>query len=429
MTRPGMASAVSAFVVVVILVASVVAVMATQTLGVPGNTTGSQTSQSSSVSTTAENGLRLSLGASPSTVYSGGSITVTLSDFNTLNVTNRLTMMPLPTIGDWTLGLGPCSQLPLGFGIASGYYGLGNLSEASFLDMYNPGAAYGCPALFSVAYFAFSPLSDSVGLYSPQPSGPGNATVPTRMWTAPDSFDRSFSGYWTGQGYAAGNGTLHSFQPGVYTLVGADSYGQLAVVHFYVQAGSTTTTQQSSGTASTITASPGGTSVSVPSLNGLELLVSLNATEILPGQEVQVNLSEFNTLPAANNVSASSAWPVSVALGACQNLNDQPFGVAVYSGHVDGQNLSQANRVDIFPIVPCPMIIRLITGYEFQPQSDLAVILPSSGATPSPLVGSVNVGMVYGHSQGQPLPAGTYTVVAADEWGALAFVYFQVAEG
>jgi hypothetical protein len=429
MTRPGMASAVSAFVIVVILVASAVAVVATQTVVVPGNTTGSRTSQSSSVSTTAENGLQLSLGASPSTVYSGSSIAVALSDFNTLDVTNSPSVMSLPTIGDRTLGLGPCSQLPLGFGIASGDYGLGNLSQASFLDLYNPGAIYGCPALFSVAYFAFSPLSDSVGLYSFQPSGPGNATLPTRMWTAPDSFNQSFSGYWTGQGNPLVNGTFHSFEPGVYTLVGADSYGQLAVVHFYVQGSVTTTTQQSRGTASTVTASPGGTSVSVPSMNGLELLVSLNATEILPGQEVQVNLSEFNTLSAVNNVSASRAWPVSVALGACENVYDQPFGIAVYSGHVDGQNLSQAKRLDIFPLVPCPLFIRLVTGYEFQPQSDLAVILPDYGGTPSPLVGSVNVGMTYGPSQGQPLPAGTYTVVAADEWGALAFVYFQVTEG
>jgi len=398
--------------VVVILVASMAAVMATQTSVTPGTTSSQRTSESSSVSTTAENGLRLSLGASLSSVYSGGSITVTLSDFNTLDVTNSPTMMPLPTIGGVTLSMGPCSQLPLGFGVAGGYYGLGNVSQASLLNLYNPGALYGCPALFPVGYFAFSPLSDNVTLYSPQPSGPGNATVPTRMWTAPDSFDQNFSGYWTGQGFPLGSDTFHSFEPGVYTLIGADAYGQLTVVHFYVPAGTTTT---------------GGTSVSVPSLNGLELLVSLNATQSLPGQQVQVNLSEFNTLPAANNVSASRAWPVSVALGACENMYAQPFGIAVYSGHVDGQNLSQGQRVEIFPPVPCPLYLRLVTGYLFQPQSDLAVILPNLGATPSPLVGSVNVGMNYSSLQGQSLPAGTYTVVAADEWGALAFVYFQVA--
>jgi hypothetical protein len=414
MARPGVASAALAFVVVVILVAATAAVMAIQTPATPGTTSSQRTSESSSATTTGGNGLRLSLGATPSTVRSGTPITVTLSDFNTLNVTSTPSMMPLPTIGGVNLGLWSCSQLPLGFGIASGYYDVANVSRASLLDLNEPGEPVNCPALFVVDYFTFAPFSDRASLYSLQPTGPGNLTVPTLMWTAPDSFDQSFSGYWTGQRFIQGNVAFHSFETGVYTLIGADAYGQLAVVHFNVQAGASTT---------------GGTSASAPSIDGLELMVSLNATKVLPGQEVQVNLSEFNTLPAVDNVSASGAWPVSVALGSCENVFDQPFGIAVYYGHVDGQNLSQGQRVAIFPIVACPMYVRLVTGYVFQPQSDLAVILPGSGATPSPLVGSVNVGMNYSSRQGQPLSTGTYTVVVADEWGALAFVYFQVVEG
>lgn len=421
MTRSGMTPAALAFVAVVILVVSAAAVIATQTVVVPGTTTGQRTSESSSVSTTAENGLRLNLGASPSAIYSDGSIMVTLFDFNTLHVTSSSTLAALPTIGGETLGLGPCSQLPLGFGIANGYYGVGNVSQASLLDLYQPGIFYGCPAEFPVAYFSFSPSSDDISLYSPQPTGSGNATVPTRMWTEPDNFSQSFNGYWTGD-------TFHSFQAGVYTLVGADSYGQLAVVHFYVQAVVwTSATEQSSSSASTTAASPGEKNVSVPSQRGLELIVALNATEVVTGEAIQVNLSEFNTLPTVNNVSASVDWPAQVSLGPCKNVYDQPFGIAVYSGHVDEQNLSQGQRVAIFPIVACPMYIRLVTGYEFQPQSDLALVLPSSGAAPSPLVGSVDISMVYSSSQGQPLPAGGYTVLAADEWGALAFLYFQVS--
>ena len=138
-----------------------------------------------------------------------------------------------------------------------------------------------------------------------------------------------------------------------------------------------------------------------------------------------MNLSEFNTLSAPNNVSASHDWQTQVALGPCENTYVQPFGIAVYAGHVDAQNLSQGERVNIFPLVACPMYVRLVNGYEFQPTSDLAVVLPSIGATPSPLVGSVDIGMNYS-SRGQPLSAGGYTIVAADEWGALAFVYFAV---
>jgi hypothetical protein len=180
------------------------------------------------------------------------------------------------------------------------------------------------------------------------------------------------------------------------------------------------------GTTTSSTTSPGGKSISVASQHGLELQVNVNATTIGSGETVQVSLNEFNTLSGVNNVSASQGWATQVALGACRNIYDQPFGIAVYLGHVDGQNLSEGRQADVFPFVACPMYIRLVTGYEFQPVSDLAVILPSSGAVPSPLTGSVGVGFVYNGPQSQPLPAGPYTVVAADEWGALAFVYFQV---
>jgi hypothetical protein len=165
----------------------------------------------------------------------------------------------------------------------------------------------------------------------------------------------------------------------------------------------------------------------VKSQDGLELRVGLNGTTVAQGESVLVTLSEFNTLSGVSNVSASDEWPLQVALGPCENTYVQPFGIAVYYGHVDAQNVSQGRRADIFQVVACPMYVRLVTGYMFQPQSDLAVVLPGSGATPSPLVGSVDVGMVYSVQQGQALPRGTYTVVAADEWGALAFLYFQVS--
>ena len=186
-------------------------------------------------------------------------------------------------------------------------------------------------------------------------------------------------------------------------------------------------TQTRGGTGSTDTqsTSPSTSITSTSVQHGLELRADLNATEIPFGEGVQVSLSEFNTLQAVNNVSSSRAWPVQVSLGPCENTYAQPFGVAVYLGHVVEQNLSQGQRVSIFPIVACPLFLRLITGYEFQPLSDLAVVLPSSGAAATPLVGNVTVRMDYS-SQVRPLSPGGYTIVAADEWGALVFLYFAV---
>ncbi len=423
MKRSGLTVAAMALLLIVIIVVSSVAVVAAFMGGAGKTTTSSSSSMSSS--TSAKDGLRLSLNATVSETGSSDRIAISISDFNTLSTANTPAIVGMPSVGGTALGLDPCSQLPLGFAVAEGNYGANNVSEASPLSLWQPGT-YMCPAEFAVDYFSFSPLSDNVTLYSPQPSGSGSSTVPTPMWTAPDAFNQSFSGYWTGGSEASlQSGAFNAFQPGIYTLVGGDDYGQLVFVHVVLssQATVTSTTGQSSSSVST-TVPSGGQNISVASQYGLRLMVNMNATEIVPGESVQVNLTEFNTLPRVNNVSASGDWPVGVALGPCENEFDQPFGIAVYAGHVDAQNLSQGQRVDIFPAVACPMYIRLVTGYEFQPQSNLAVVLPGS-ATPSPLVGSVVLSMSYS-PQAQPLPPGVYTVVAADEWGALAFLYFQV---
>ena len=411
MSRTGVVPAVLAFAVVAVVIVGSFAFLAVQ-MGV-GSSTTPGTQQTVQSTTTAE-GLQLSLSVTPSVNHSGGSFSVEISDINVLATSNNPTIIGSPRIGGTTLSVGPCSQLPLGVGLWQGYYSVGNLSTAPPLSLFQPGT-YACPAEFQVAYFLFSPLSDDVSLYSPQPANTGNASAPTEMWTMPDAFSQSISGYWTAQG------AFQQFLPGVYTLVGGDDYGQLTIVHFYVGEPGTTSATSTGG----VIPPASGESLSAPSTQGLELMVSTNATVVPPGDSIQVNLSEFNSLSAANNVSAAHDWPTSVALGLCENIYVQPFGVAVYSGHLDEQNLSHGERLDIFPPTACPQYVRLVTGYEFQPMSDLAVVLPGSGAMPSPLVGSVNVGMSYS-SQGEPLPPGSYTIVAADEWGTLAFAYFTV---
>ena len=409
MSRPGLISLPLAFIIVTLMVIASLAFLAVQA-GV-----GTTSTQPAVQSTTAADGLRLSLSVAPMDGSPGTSFQIAISDFNTQDVTNAPAITGPPTVGGTTLDVGPCSQLPLGVGLWEGYYVAGNLSAAPPLSLFQPGV-YACPAEFSVAYFSFSPLSDNVSLYSPQPTNIGNTTVPTRMWAMPDAFTQAFSGYWTAQG------AFQQFRPDVYTLVGGDDYGQLEIIHFYVGQPGTTYTSASTTQSSL---PPYGENLSVASTQGLELMVSVNATKVLPDEGVQVNLSEFNTLSAPNNVSAAHDWPTDVALGSCENIYVQPFGIAVYSGHIIAQNLSQGEQVDIFPPTACPQYIRLVTGYEFQPSSDLAVVLPSSGAIPSPLAGSVVVSMSYSPA-GQSLSPGNYTIVAADEWGAIVFLYFTV---
>jgi len=417
MYKRGLSSIVLALLVVVLVVAASAAAVAIE--ATPTSTSASQTVTQffSSATSVSQSGLRLSLSVAPTVTASGDFVTVSISDFNTLAAANAPAIIGPPTAGGSTLTVGPCSQIPLGFGIFYGYYQASNISEAVPLQIFKPGV-YMCPAEFAVSYYSFAAQSDEVSLYSQQPIGSGNATTATKMWTDPDASSQNFSGYWPGQASPLASGGFQPFQPGVYTVVGGDYWGQLTILHFTIGAANTTTTSSSgSTTAST------GASASVASIQGLQLSAALNATVLQPGETLQVALSEFNTLATSNNVTAARQWPVQVALGACPNLNEEPIGIAVYPGHVDAQNVSDASSLQIFPLVPCPMIIRLVTGYYFQPQSDMAVVLPGTGA--SPMTGEVNVSMIYSGGA-HPLPQGVYTVVAADEWGAAVFLYFTV---
>ena len=421
MKRKGMSIASWAFAIVALVAVASVGVVAVQTHMVGQNATVSQTrAQVTNTATTdSQNGLRLSLDVVPSAVSQGGSISISISDFNTLSTANSPTMESL-TVAGQALGLGPCNQLPLGVGIFQGYLVASNLTSGSQLKVFEPGV-YSCPVEFPVSYYSFSPQSSDVSLYSPQSTGPNGTSSPTLMWTRAAAATLSFSGYWTSQSLLGG--TLHPFAPGVYTIVGGDLFGQTAILHFVVSptGGTVSTTSTESGTTS-----PSGRSASVNSISGLQLRVALNTTSLIPGQTLGVELSEFNTVNAFNNVSQSDQYPVSVALGECPNTFYQPFGVALYRGNYDAQNFSQGTPLQIFPLVPCPMFVRLITGYGFQPLSDQAVVQPSTGASPVPMAASVNISAVYsGHAQ--PLEPGTYTLVAADEWGAVAFLYFQVS--
>ena len=188
-----------------------------------------------------------------------------------------------------------------------------------------------------------------------------------------------------------------------------------------------TATSSSSATTQTTTTvtSSGEQSIYADSQDGLQLRLAINTSQVYPGGTILVNVSEFNTLNQANNVTEAAGWQIRVALSSCPNTNVQPFGIAVYRGHYTAQNVSQGTQLQIFPMTACPMYVRLVTGYYFQPNSDIASVEPGSGLTP--MTGGVVVDGTYGGSAGSmALIPGTYTVVAADEWGATAFLYFQV---
>jgi hypothetical protein len=187
-------------------------------------------------------------------------------------------------------------------------------------------------------------------------------------------------------------------------------------------AGSSTTSTASTATSS---GTGGSSSAYADSQQSLQLRVSVNATSLAPGKTLEVNASEYNTLNAANNVTKSGEWQIQAAVGSCPNTDVQPFGIALFQGHYAPQNVSQGTQLQIFPITACPMFERLVTGYLFQPQSDSAAVLPGSSVTP--MVATIGVNATYAiPGQSHELSPGEYTLVAADEWGAMAFIYITV---
>jgi hypothetical protein len=165
------------------------------------------------------------------------------------------------------------------------------------------------------------------------------------------------------------------------------------------------------------------------STNGLFLGMSLNTTTLSPGQGVDITVAELNLLDQFNNISVADAWALKgLATGGCPSLY-YPFGIAVLQGIYTSANLSQAVPLRIFPVVACPMIVMYITGYLFQPMSDNATVLPGTGeVTMATAVSASGTYSTTGNKLNQltPFTPGTYTVVAGDEWGSVAFAYFVV---
>jgi len=185
------------------------------------------------------------------------------------------------------------------------------------------------------------------------------------------------------------------------------------------------TTQSSQFTTSTSLTSTG-------SPNHLVLRLILNASVVSQGQSVALTVTEWNSLNTQNNVEASRAWPLGeLGVGPCGPVN-YPFGFEVLSGYYNGSaGLDSAQEVNLYGPGPfaCPMILSSIGSYSFYPLSDRADVIGSCEQSPCFTEEMNTTAPVGGNWSGDslvPLPPGAYTIVAADEWGALLFGHFEV---
>jgi hypothetical protein len=179
------------------------------------------TSSDSNISPSPGDGLLLTMSVNATSFPSGQGISIGVDERNDLPVGNELA-----AANDWAepgvlneSGIysffGVCGSfgLPYQGAIAEGNYAIGNLTEASWLQLSSPGVH--CPLESKALDYVFQPSSDLaiVDRGTPEPM--------------PRVF--SFSGTESHTGFTY-------FSPGVYTVIAGDEWGALTILHFAVEA-------------------------------------------------------------------------------------------------------------------------------------------------------------------------------------------------
>ncbi len=204
--------------------------------------------------------------------------------------------------------------------------------------------------------------------------------------------------------------------------------------------------------------------------NGLRLEASLNSTKFQVGQELNVSLSLFNTLPTDANISANSNWlfhgvPVAIWDPLCRGTYafwPSPIEVIIVSGNLSVAQLATTPGNPKLPSCP-PIDYGLVNDltYKFEPQdSEVSLYLDADIQGPltagpfhisshfavggvwnttallaqanesSPSLSRVPYEAVYVNSTNVPryssFEPGVYTVGVCDEWGQAVVLHFEV---
>jgi hypothetical protein len=169
-------------------------------------------------------GLGLSLQVEPSL---NGNYTITVRESNFLNSVNNVTEADEWKYTQDSLACGPDPYTnPVVFAVVQGRYGQNNYTSSKALPFYNTGNLYPCgevKILGGPYAYAFQPLSDAFSF----PSGSTQPEIGAASVTI------STSGYWTG-GYGNVAAAFKTFSPGFYTVIGADEWGKVVLLQFYV---------------------------------------------------------------------------------------------------------------------------------------------------------------------------------------------------
>jgi hypothetical protein len=227
----GRTKIVVAAVIIVLIVAAVAFVTLTSQSFTPMNRGTSSASSSNTSSAAAvgsvsnsSGGLELSLQARPS---GNGTYTITAEEVNLLRSMDNVT-----AADQWKYPAGLLDPFnncapgvdPVGFAIFQGNYEMNNYTTGKALSLYNTTIDDSCTVDSHPNQYLFQPLGDNISVYNDghfRTNGTAVASLST-------------DGYWTGGQHTSAPAMFHDFGPGVYTVLGADTWGHVLLLHFSV---------------------------------------------------------------------------------------------------------------------------------------------------------------------------------------------------
>lgn len=163
--------------------------------------------------------LKLYLFTNSTFIQSGQAIGIDISLNNTSSQP-----LTLPVQDSWPingLGSGGCSFLPIGIAILDGYYTEHNMTNKNLLSFYfQPPCA---PFNVSFKSYTVQPMSSNV-IFDCESDN-------SNMFSCPHVMEMRYN---VAYSRVLENGDFHSFNPGLYTIVGGDEWGHVAITHFTV---------------------------------------------------------------------------------------------------------------------------------------------------------------------------------------------------
>lgn len=168
---------------------------------------------------------------------------------------------------------------------------------------------------------------------------------------------------------------------------------------------------------------PFSTSSTIPSPYGFDLGVRINATQLGPNQYLEISAWVNNTSSQILNVTAGSNWPLDEnGLWGKLCTSGWPIGIGVMRGFYTNYNYTLGTLVPLpRPLVSCPVSSATPQYFLIERYSSEAIASVNGTLERWDLQSNLVFGSTaFGHDRLE----GVYTVVAADEWGDVAFLYF-----